>query len=113
VTEKYRDIYSTDLFTARAKKSHVIDDDFNHNGSVVSASILLKAGLHPIRVFYRHGAGSLKLEMEYAGPGISRQPVPASAFFAADGAAMLDTAAAGKGVSGAPAAPKSAGSASP
>jgi hypothetical protein len=82
--------------------AHVIDDDFNRDGSVVSASILLKAGLHPIRVFYRHGAGRSKLELEYAGPGISRQPVPASAFCAAEGAPVLD-AAGTSGASGTPA----------
>jgi arylsulfatase A-like enzyme len=73
--------------------AHVIDDDFNHDGAVVSASILLKAGLHPIRVFYRHASGPPKLELEYDGPGIPRQPVPASAFCAADGAPVLVTGA--------------------
>lgn len=61
-------------------EAHVIDDDYNHNGKPVSASILLKAGPHPIRLFYRHKSGSPKLTLEYSGPGIARQPVPAAAF---------------------------------
>jgi arylsulfatase A-like enzyme len=61
-------------------EAHVIDDDFNHTGAEVSASILLKAGLHPIRLFYRHKTGAPKLVLQYAGPGIPKQIVAAEAF---------------------------------
>jgi hypothetical protein len=61
-------------------EAHVIDDDFNHDGSEVSASIRLAAGLHPIRIFYRHKAGEAKLRLNYSGPGIEKQPVPTEAF---------------------------------
>jgi arylsulfatase A-like enzyme len=58
----------------------VIDDDFNHTGACVSATIRLKSGPHPIRLFYRHETGPAVLRLEYSGPGISRQSVPSTAF---------------------------------
>ncbi|HEY3863350.1 MAG TPA: sulfatase-like hydrolase/transferase [Verrucomicrobiae bacterium] len=64
-------------------EAHVLDDDFAHDGKEVTASIRLAAGLHPFRLFYRHKAGAPKLVLEYAGPGIPRQAVPAAAFSAA------------------------------
>jgi arylsulfatase A-like enzyme len=60
-------------------EAHVIDDDFNHNGTAVTASIPLKQGLHPFRLFYRHGQGSPILKLEYQGPGITRQVIPPQA----------------------------------
>jgi len=59
---------------------HVIDDDFNHDGSEVSGTVLLKAGLHPLRLFYRHGTGTNNLTLKYSGPNLSKQTVPVSAF---------------------------------
>lgn len=61
-------------------EAHVIDDDFNHDGREVSGSIRLEAGMHPLRIFYRHKAGTPRLILRYAGPGIAKQPVPLSAF---------------------------------
>jgi len=61
--------------------THVIDDDFNHDGSSQSGSMRLKAGLHPIRVLYKHTTGSHDIELQYSGPGISLQTVPNSALF--------------------------------
>jgi hypothetical protein len=58
----------------------VIDDDFSHDGSEVTASIRLKSGLHPLRLFYRHQTGAPVLRLDYSGPGIERQSVP-TAFF--------------------------------
>jgi hypothetical protein len=55
---------------------HLIDDDFNHDGAEVSARVYLQAGWHPLRVFYRHGVGPQHLDLEYSGPGISKQPIP-------------------------------------
>jgi len=60
---------------------HVIDDDFTHTGAEVASSILLKAGLHPIRLFYRHASGTNNLNLKYSGPGIAKQPVPLTAYF--------------------------------
>jgi arylsulfatase A-like enzyme len=64
-------------------EAHVIDDDFHRNGAEVSASIRLQAGLHPIRLFYRHPTGAAKLALQWAGPAIEKQPVPVSAFSSA------------------------------
>lgn len=65
--------------------AHILDDDFNHDGREVSAAILLKAGPHPFRLFYRHATGPAQLDLHYAGPDIARQPVPLAAFSAAPG----------------------------
>jgi hypothetical protein len=64
-------------------EAHVIDDDFNHTGREISASIRLQAGLHPIRIFYRHKSGTPALSLQYAGPGLEKQPVPTGAFSSA------------------------------
>ncbi|BDS07589.1 hypothetical protein NT6N_26290 [Oceaniferula spumae] len=62
--------------------AHVIDDDFNHNGSEQSGSVNLGAGMHPIRIYYRHGAtGTHALNVSWQGPSISKQSIPDTAFF--------------------------------
>jgi len=48
----------------------------------VSGTIKLQAGIHPVRLTYRHTTGVNLLSLKYAGPGISKQPVPLSAFSA-------------------------------
>jgi hypothetical protein len=52
--------------------------------AAVFATILLKAGLHPLRIFYRHGAGRVNLDLKFSGPDLAKQPVPSTAF-ASDG----------------------------
>jgi arylsulfatase A-like enzyme len=62
--------------------AHVIDDDFNHEGTEQSASVNLTAGLHPIRLYYRHGRASAHaLGLDWEGPGIARQAVPDESFY--------------------------------
>lgn len=61
--------------------AHIIDDDFKHSGSTKSGSVRLAAGLHPIRVLYKHATGSHDLTLQYSGPGIALQAVPDSALF--------------------------------
>jgi arylsulfatase A-like enzyme len=81
---------------------HVIDDDFNHGGNASSAAVQLAAGLHPFRLYYRHRTGARNLALEWTGPGIPRQPVPAAAYFTeapADPAANDDGAAVSPGES--------------
>ena len=61
-------------------EGHLIDDDFTHTaGATAPAQVILAAGTHPFRLFYRHKAGPPALRLEYAGPGIARQPIPADA----------------------------------
>jgi hypothetical protein len=62
--------------------SHVIDNDANYAALKTSNPVYLAAGLHPIRLYYRHQGGNATLALSYSGPGITMQPVPASALFA-------------------------------
>ena len=62
-------------------ESHVIDNDVEAAPTKTSGAVHLSAGLHPIRLFYRHRTGPITLALRYAGPGIAMQPIPASAFF--------------------------------
>ena len=57
-------------------EAHVIDDDYNHTGAEVAGNLQLKAGLHPLRIFYRHGTGTTNLTLQYSGPNIAKQSVP-------------------------------------
>ena len=61
--------------------AHIIDDDFNHDGSTQSGSMRLKAGLHPIRVLYKHATGSHDISLQYSGPNIALQTIPDSSYF--------------------------------
>jgi hypothetical protein len=64
----------------------VIDEDFGYDGgSERSASIRLKAGKHPFRLYYsRRTNGVPKLQWDWSGPDMARQSVPASALFRPD-----------------------------
>jgi arylsulfatase A-like enzyme len=64
----------------RIHEATVLDDDFSRTGAEVSGTIRLGAGRHPFRLYYRHTIGTRVLEFKYSGPGIPKQPVPASAF---------------------------------
>lgn len=46
-----------------------------------SGAIPLKAGLHPFTLRYGQGFGSFGLEVLWEGPGIKKQPLPASALY--------------------------------
>ncbi len=67
----------------RLHDATVIDDDFLHVNGGTNATIRLKAGLHPLRLTYRHTSGTNVLDLKYSGPNISKQPVPLSALYAA------------------------------
>ncbi len=71
----------------RIHDAAVIDDDFTRTGGEVSASIQLAAGLHPLRLHHRHADGTRLLAVEWSGPGIERQPVPAGNLYHFDAAA--------------------------
>ena len=62
---------------------HLIDEDFRHSGSATSPAVALEAGLHPFRLYYRHTTGPRSLGLQWTGPGIPLEPVPASALFSA------------------------------
>lgn len=61
--------------------SHVIDDDFDHDGSTKSGTMRLQAGKHPIRIIYKHTTGDHDIDLKYSGPSTALQSVPNSAFF--------------------------------
>lgn len=61
--------------------AHIIDDDFNHDGTAQSGTMRLKAGKHPIRVLYKHATGSHDINLQYSSSTISLQAVPDSALF--------------------------------
>lgn len=49
--------------------SHIIGDDFHNATGAASASVPLRAGLHPFRIFYRRAANAPLLKLEYSTPG--------------------------------------------
>ncbi|MFC2110491.1 sulfatase-like hydrolase/transferase [Bacteroidota bacterium] len=56
---------------------HVLDDDFHYSGSEQATTLNLKAGLHPIRIFYQQNTSlvpSIDLKME--GPGMTKATIP-------------------------------------
>jgi arylsulfatase A-like enzyme len=59
---------------------HVVENDTSHTGAERSGSILLEAGWHPFRLYYRHTTGAHSLSLQWSGPGFSRQLVPDAAF---------------------------------
>ncbi len=59
----------------------VVDNDGLHAAEEKSGSVELKAGRHPIRVAWFNRTGKLGLRVEYEGPGLARQTIPAAALF--------------------------------
>ncbi len=59
----------------------LIDADSGYkSGEPRKATIQLKAGKHPFRLYYTHRSETKLLDLEWSGPGIGQQPVPATAF---------------------------------
>lgn len=68
----------------RIHDAQLVDADRNYTaGSEASSgNIPLKAGFHPIRIYYRHGAAPTHtLGLSWTGPGIAKQEIPATAFY--------------------------------
>jgi len=65
----------------RIHESQVIDDDFNHDGSKASGTILLEAGLHPFTLYYRSAEAAPALTLQWAGPGVDQQAIPETILF--------------------------------
>jgi arylsulfatase A-like enzyme len=66
----------------RLHEATVIDADYGYAaGTERTGTIKLKTGVHPFRLFYIHrGPGASSLEFTWTGPGIAKQPIPATAF---------------------------------
>jgi glucose/arabinose dehydrogenase/chitodextrinase len=57
----------------------VVDNDGLHAAEERSGSLYLRAGLHPIEVVFFENGGGQVLDVSYAGPGLSKRTIPASA----------------------------------
>ncbi|MFN3407977.1 MAG: sulfatase-like hydrolase/transferase [Limisphaerales bacterium] len=64
----------------RLHDAAVIDADFGYtNGTEVSAAINLQSGRHPLRLGYVRGTGGTPaLTLQWSGPGIAKQAIPAA-----------------------------------
>ena len=58
----------------------VIDNDGLHGAVTQTRALGLTAGLHELRLEWFNATGGRELTLEWEGPGVARQPVPASAF---------------------------------
>lgn len=69
----------------RLHNATVIDTDANYQpGEKVEATIKLKAGLHPFRLYYMaDGTTEPMLQWKWSGPGIEMQLIPAEVFYRA------------------------------
>ncbi len=67
----------------RLHQAQLLDADFGYTGgSERSATIKLKAGLHPFTLGYRRGStGSPAMALSWSGPSLAKQAIPASSFF--------------------------------
>jgi hypothetical protein len=59
----------------------VVNNDGRHPPRTASGAVGLRAGLHPVKVAYFEDVGDEMLKVEYEGPGIKRQEIPASVLF--------------------------------
>ena len=59
----------------------VVENDGLHSAHEESGVIALAAGLHPITVAMFEAGGGFELGVSWQGPGIFKQPIPASALF--------------------------------
>jgi len=62
-------------------KIEVVDNDGMHAPKEESGSINLKAGKHPIRLYFMQGGGGSALSVSYEGPGIAKSQIPSQALF--------------------------------
>lgn len=56
----------------------LVDHHGLHSASEKRGQVILKAGKHPITVAFFEAGGAQRLEVNYEGPGIAKQPIPAS-----------------------------------
>ncbi|ARK09938.2 PA14 domain-containing protein [Fibrella sp. ES10-3-2-2] len=69
--------------------TEVVNNDGGHPEQERSGTIGLKAGRHAITIPYFEGGGGQTLSVSYSGPGISKQAIPASAFFRVDNGTVV------------------------
>ena len=59
----------------------VVDNDGLHGVKIATGLIALQAGAHPVRAEFFQRTGGVEFDVSYSGPGIRKQPVPASLLF--------------------------------
>lgn len=69
----------------------LINNDGVHANTEKRGQVELTAGTHPFAVTYFQGAGEAELKVEWAGPGMRRQAIPADALVSVDGKPMVPT----------------------
>ncbi len=67
----------------RVHDAQIIDEDFGYvRATEKNASILLKAGLHPFKLFYEpDNVGKPLLDFEWSGPGFTKEKISKDVFF--------------------------------
>ncbi len=66
-------------------ENRVVSNNGLHAARERSGSLYLKAGKHPIKVIFFEKTGQEILEVRYAGPGVSKQRIPSSVLYPAEG----------------------------
>lgn len=74
-------LVSNDGSRLRIGDVEVVDNDHFKSAIERSGEISLRAGKHAFRLDYFQHSGFQVLEASWTGPGIPRQPIPASAYF--------------------------------
>lgn len=67
----------------------IVDNDGVHPSTEKVGEAQLSAGDHPIIVTYYQAGGEQELKVEWAGPGINRQEIPADVLFSVGGKPMI------------------------
>lgn len=71
----------------------VVNNDGLHLAREASGSVVLRAGLHPIRLAWINRHGQTALKVSYEGPDLPRQVIPDSALFRLDKGAFTPASA--------------------
>jgi signal transduction histidine kinase len=70
-----------DRFSIRFGPALMVDNDGTHFPALKSGSVFAKAGFEPIVVEWFNADGGYALNLEYEGPGITRQKIPDAALW--------------------------------
>jgi len=86
----YVDIPATGVYTFHLRSDDgsrlwldetlLVDNDGLHSSRELPGAVALEKGLHPIRIGMFEQSGGFELGLLWSGPGVAKQPVPASAF---------------------------------
>ena len=77
-------LFSRNRFGVRIR-TPAVDNDGLHSNVLASGSVFLNRGLQPIHLEWFNCLYDAVLKLEYAGPGVPRQPVPESALWRKSG----------------------------